>query len=115
MTTELLETKATIFRPGTAPEAVIFQLAAEPSYRNLDRVLRPILNGDLERVRVWHDGQYLDMFVDDLSVLKGLERNTAATQIYRANTLGHVRPAPAPESLPAVCGPAVLFHRRVWF
>jgi hypothetical protein len=71
-------------------------------------------HGDLERVRVFHDGAYTDMFVDDESIGKGLPVNEAATAIYRCNVLTHDKRAKA-EDLPKIYGPAVLFSREVWF
>lgn len=90
-------------------------LAAKPDYRALQAITAPALNGgSLERVLVFHEGEYTDMFVDDRGLSKGLPRNEAATAIYRNNMLTHRR-VKDPETLPAIYGPAVLFSRRVWF
>jgi hypothetical protein len=98
--------------------------AREETHRDLPEILEfkivrglvlPHLDGgDLERVRVFHDGAYTDMFVDDESIGKGLPVNEAATAIYRCNVLTHDKRAKA-EDLPKIYGPAVLFSREVWF
>lgn len=108
-------TTMTIMRPGAEPEERAIELAAEPGYRTLDAILRPLLDGhDLEHVTVLHSGQRADMFVDEMSAVKGLPRNEAATAIYRNNWLTQ-HPGEDPERLPAIYGPAILFNRRVWF
>lgn len=91
------------------------KLPERPGYVALQQLLQPILDGALpERVNVWHDGKYTDMFVDEIGMLKGLDRNEAATAIYRANVLEHEDSPPAPEDMPAIYGTAVLFARKVW-
>lgn len=111
----LTETRALILRPGYRPRGVLYELPAVPSFGQLQKVLKPVLCGDLERVRVWHEEKYLDMFVDDDSIAKMLPPNEAATAIYRANVLAHQKPTPDLKTLPFVRGPAVLFYRQVWF
>lgn len=109
-------TAFTIFRPGAEPQAGAALLPAQPGYVQLDAVLRPLLDGgDPERVNVFWDGRYTDMFVDVVGTLKGLPRNETATAIYRNNWLTHRDPNTPPEDLPAIYGPAVLFSRKVWF
>lgn len=63
-------------------------------------------------------GERHDMFVDGLSATASkpgypLPINKPATDIYRANWLAQ-HPGDDPEDLPAIHGPAVLFHRIVW-
>lgn len=53
-------------------------------------------DNEVEHVNVWHDGKYLDMFVDEQGVLKALPLNQKATAIYRANVLAH-EPDPGPD------------------
>ena len=69
---------------------------------------------DLEHVRVFWKGEYLDMFVDEEGIRKRLPVNILATIVYHNNMKVH-----APERLgddpPEIYGPAVLFMRRVWF
>ena len=108
-------TSYTALRPAAEPEIRETELAPEPGYIRLKAVVTPLLDGaDLERVSVLHDGERADMFVDEMSAVKGLPRNEAATAIYRNNWLTQ-HPGEDPESLPAIYGPAVLFSRRVWF
>lgn len=108
-------TVMTIMRPGKPGETQLVDLAPEPGYRALSAILRPLLDGaELEHVTVLHDGEPADMFVDECGSIKRLPRNEAATAIYRNNWLTQ-HPKAAPESLPAIYGPAVLFSRRVWF
>ena len=69
---------------------------------------------EIERVNIFWNGRYYDMFVDEHSVAKGLPVNPRATELYHNNMKVH-----APERLgpnpPSVYGPAVVFLRRVWF
>lgn len=71
-------------------------------------------DADPEHVRVWHNGRYHDMFVDEIGIEKGLPENAKATAIYRANALAHEVPKPHPDELPIVAGDVVLFHETVW-
>ena len=113
-----------IMRPDAPHETREVAFKGAPDYRQLDALLRPILDGaDLEHVTVLASFtgeppyERADMFVDEMSALKQLLRNEAATLIYRrASMMGRTgRPAPAdPEDIPAIYGPAVLFERRVW-
>ena len=90
-------------------------LAPEPTYFALRDIIKPLLNdADLEHVSVLFKGERADMFVDEIGLMKGLPRNDAATDIYRANTLAR-HPNTAPESLSYIAGTAILFMRRVWF
>ena len=74
---------------------------------------------DPEHVRVWHDGRYLDMFVDETGANDGLPVNPKATAIYHANVLHHdpngrdaleIKAGRAPK----IHGDAVLFLEPVW-
>jgi hypothetical protein len=107
------------YRVIKADGSEVFQghadLPAKPDYLQLKAVIDPLLGGlDFERVNVWFDDRYTDMFVDECGMLKGLPRNERATVIYRANALKH-QPDQNPEHLPCICGDVVLFARRVWF
>jgi hypothetical protein len=112
-------------RPGLPHETRSVEWPREPTLPELKAVIVPLLNGaDMERVAVLADPSFsvgtretwrgLDMFVDEIGALKGLPRNEAATVIYRRNWLLQ-HPETEPESLANICGPAVLFSRRVWF
>jgi hypothetical protein len=108
-------TTITIMRPGLPDQSRPVELADQPGYPSLVAIIRPLLDGcDLEHVTVLHGGKRTDMFVDEMSSVKGLPRNEPATAIYRNNWLTQ-HPEEAPEGLPAIYGPAVLFSRRVWF
>lgn len=110
-----VETKITIMRPGLPDETRHAAVASVPGLLELRAIVNPHLDGGrLERVAVLHEGKQMDMFVDEMGQGKGLRRNDAATAIYRNNWLTQ-HPGTDPESLPDVVGPAVLFHRRVWF
>lgn len=91
--------------------------AEGPGLDAIKAVVTPHLNGGrMEHVTVFHNGEYVDMFVDDDGKEKNLPRNEKATRIYRNNVLTH-EPGkyPDPEVLPYVYGPAVLFLEKVWF
>jgi hypothetical protein len=111
---KLIKTKWRVIRPGglDSPE-FSGELEREPSYDTLKVILEPFFPGaNFEHVSVWADygsgRQFsaLDMFVDDVGLLKRLPRNEEATTMYR-------RANQNPEDL--IYGPAVLFSRRVWF
>lgn len=132
-------TKIVIMRPGAPDETREVDLPENPSYRELDAVLRPLLDGgDLEHVVVYTgavpwlgDKAYRDMFVDDEgheAVFelgpdglprrsrrgKNLPRNDAATELYLRNVRIHEPEQPDDPDY-WIAGPAVLFiERRVW-
>jgi hypothetical protein len=120
-----IRTSFRIIRPGHEDEVRAVDLAKKPGYDALREIIAPFLDkGALEHVSVLADFnggtnyKPLDMFVDDRGVLKRLPRNEAATTIYRrANQMGRsISPKVAdPEILNFICGPAILFDRRVWF
>lgn len=112
-----MRTTITIMRPNAEPEIrSLFALPAQPSSVQLHEIVDPLIGTrDMERVNVFWEGAYTDMFVDGASFHKGLPRNEQATRIYRNNWLTHKDPKADPESLPAIYGPAVLFSRKVWF
>ncbi|MEY5098687.1 MAG: hypothetical protein RJA36_1406 [Pseudomonadota bacterium] len=112
---KLIKTDYTVIRVGAEPQGMTVQWPLEPDYDTIRRLVEPVLAAALlERVRVWHTKQYLDMFVDDQGQLKRLPINDIATMIYRANALQHQQPTPVAAALPRIYGPAVLFHRPVW-
>jgi len=113
--TTLVETAYTIMRPGAPDVDASQSLPLEPGWRDLKPVISRLLHGaSPEHVSVLHRGDKRDMFVDCSGKLKGLPRNDAATAIYRAATMAR-EPLRDPETLPAIYGTAVLFHRPVWF
>lgn len=118
-------TRFLVMRPGLPHESGAVEWPREPMLAQLRSTILPFLNGgDLEHVSVLADPTFvigtrgtwrpLDMFVDENFALKGLPLNDAATVIYRRNWLLQ-HPGDDPESLDQICGPAVLFSRRVWF
>lgn len=111
-----METTYTIILPDGQRTEHTIDLPKEPGYDRLAKIVYPVLGKgrDLERVNVFHDGKYTDMFVDDSGLLDELPRNEVATAIYRANVLKH-EPGASAEGLPHIAGPAVLFSRRVWY
>ena len=77
------------------------------------------VDNDPEHVRVWHQGRYLDMFVDETGALEGLPVNERATAIYHANVLEHDPDGPDAQEIrngdaPMIYGDAVLFLEPVW-
>lgn len=120
-----MKTRILIMRPGQKNEQQEVDLPEDPGYHKLREIIAPLLDkGELEHVSVLADfdggTQYkpLDMFVDDRGLLKHLPRNEAATTIYRRANLTGRSAAPKvddPEMLSSICGPAILFDRRVWF
>lgn len=107
-------TRMTIMLPGLEPEEREVELPQQPGYEALAKLLLPILGaGNFpEHVFVLYDGRRADMFVDDCGHLKGLNINLPATEIYHA--AGKARGS-AMVDAPAIVGPAVLFHRQIWF
>lgn len=86
----------------------------DPGYDAINKLVGPLVGEPIEHVWVLLEGERCSMFVNENGVAKGLPVNDAATVHYRRNTLSH-QPSIKPEQLPAIYGPAVLFHRRVWF
>lgn len=122
-------TKYTIFLPDNSVEPIerATDWPDKPDFHTIAAIIEPALlefgaKNDAERVNVWltpdfepgGDGFYTDMFVDEMGLIDGLPRNDRATKIYRANHLTFQKPA-FPETLPYIAGPAIVFHRRVWF
>lgn len=116
---DLIKTRIFIMRPGSTKHGEV-ELPREPGYDQLRAALAPYFDGRFEHVTVLADFDggtaytRADMFVDEDGQSKGLQRNDAATVIYRRNALLQ-KPKLNPESLPDIVGPAVLFDRRVWF
>ena len=107
-------TTLSVYRPDRDVERQQVDLPQEPSLDALKAVVRPLLDDALmEHVAVLYQDRPTDMFVDEIGAIKRLPRNEAATAIYRANWLKQ-HPRTDPESLDAIYGPAVLFHRIVW-
>lgn len=92
----------------------------EPDFAQISELVNPLIQTPgqseayFEHVRVWHMGAYTSMFVDDMSALKKLPVNEAATLIYHAN-MKRENPDADTNDWPKIHGPAVLFSRNVWF
>lgn len=98
----------------------------EPSFQQMARLVNPLLQIEgkpeafSEHVRVWHEGQYVSMFVDDSGSVKRLPVNQAATEIYWANMMENDPSSPKTleeckaAGWPAIHGTAILFNRNVW-
>ena len=97
------------------------ELEREPTFTKLADIVNPYLQAEgkpeafFEHIRVFHQGDYDSMFVDDMGALKKLPVNEAATLIYHANMLAHECPGADTSTWPKIHGVAVLFHRNVWF
>ncbi|MBS7703263.1 hypothetical protein [Chelatococcus asaccharovorans] len=110
-----MKTVFEILRADGTCETHETDLPAEPGFEALKALIEPHLEGGrMEHVSVLVQKCHCDMFVDEIGLLKDLPRNEAATEVYRANALAW-NPEVDPEALPYIAGPAVLFHRRVWF
>lgn len=110
----MIDTQFTILRADGSEEVRNTRMHDKPGYMVLQLLVKQYLTCEYaERVRVLHDGQAVDMFVDESGLDKGLPRNEKATTIYRNNVMTH-EPGTDPESLPWVVGDAVLFSRSVW-
>lgn len=113
-----------ILYPGMKPERGIAHLPPRDLkgyFDALRRVVEPVVGEPMEHVNVFtdfHGGTdfcYLDMFVNEMGRLNGLQRNEHATAIYRNNVQVHEVIAPPPEAMPWIAGPAILFEKKVWF
>lgn len=116
----LIATKLTVSRFGQPSQEIEVQLPLRPGYDEIKKLITPLIDGaDLEHVSVLADPnggdnyRPCDMFVDDMGRLKGLPVNPEATEHYRRFSVLHR--GENPESIPAIHGPAVLLHRRIWF
>lgn len=116
-------TRYRIMRPGELHVTGEVDWPEQPGYAAIKGLVEPILGGRLEHVTVLNDfdgsanERRGDMFVDEHSAIDlatRMPRNEAATAIYRRATL-HREPHTAPETLPAIYGPAILFSRRIWW
>lgn len=111
-----MQTTYTLYLSDGTTQQHTVELPDTPGFHDLSKIIRPLIGKgrDFERVNVFHEGRYTDMFVDDEGVIDGLPINHAATAIYRNNVLTHV-PGSVAEDQPAIHGPAVLFDQKVWF
>lgn len=115
----LRPTKAILMRPEQPNQTVAFDLPHAATLDELKDVILPWLGCEhMEHVSVLADFsggfrfQVADMFIDEMGHAKGLPRNENATAIYRRNAV--LNQGVAPEELPWIAGPALLFRRKVW-
>ncbi len=115
-----MKTTYVIFYPDGSSTEGSCDLEEQPGYDAINAVVRPLIrtlltkSDHMEHVTVLHEGERRDMFVDDEGQRKDLDRNEAATSIYRNNWMTHY-PKTDPETIPYIYGDAVLFGRRIWF
>ena len=106
----------TIIHADGTEEKVQLDMAPKPSLHDIQAVLVPYFDrAYTEHVNVLSEyGKYIDMFIDEDGMLKGLPRNEKATEIYRRNWLKQ-HPQTNPERLGFIVGTAVIFDRKVWY
>lgn len=110
---------ALIIEPEGTTERRELELAMGMPYPKLRAVLKPLIDGEIERVRVWArfeealQPQYCDMFVDEDGQQKDLKPNLIATAVYWSNVLMH-QGISSIETWPMVRGRAILLRERVW-
>lgn len=111
-----METKYDVLIPGQPAETRTADLPAEPTWDQIKAVIQPIIGEkqNAEHVTILLDGKRSDMFVDEDGHAFRLPHNPAATEHYRRNWLTQ-HPEQDPETLPFIVGPAIVFHRRIWF
>lgn len=115
----LMQTDYTVIEPdGTKTHGVV-EWPAKPGFRTIAAVVEPVLHkarpgADLERVLVFWDGKYADMFVDDCGQMLNLPVNPEATKVYHNNVRVHDPEHAYDARLVSIHGIAVLFNRRVW-
>jgi hypothetical protein len=121
-----METKIEVIGVDGIARLITLDMPRQPGFGEISAIVNPYLQvpgksaAYMERVTVWHNGEYLDMFVDDMGAIKRLPVNEAATLIYHANMIAHAEHfehclTPDTSDWPKIHGVAVLFHRRVWF
>lgn len=95
-------------------------LHGQPGFwHSLKENVEQVTGDPMEHVRVFADFnggvdyKYLDMFVNELGHMRGLDINVMATSLYQNNVKIH-HPNTVVAGLPLVVGPAVLFEERVW-
>lgn len=118
MRQQLIKTEYRVLHTDGTQSVGTVDWPEQPGYKLIEAVVTPLIGPKgtwIERVCVWHDGRYLDLFVDEDGHARGLPRNEQATRIYRANTIERLSPGVHPEALPWIVGAAVLFWRPVWF
>jgi hypothetical protein len=110
-------TAITVFRSSGEVAEMTIDMTERPTFAELRRIVTPLLHGaQMLHVRVLdpvNGDDSLDLFVDEIGVLKRLTFNKKATELYRAAWLRD-NPGDDPGGLPYIAGDAVLFRRKVW-
>lgn len=124
--TKLIKTEYKIILPenGTWEDCKVdsVEWPVEPGYDLISKLVDPLVEGHLEHVSVLatdfptKNTEPADMFVNDEGNMPGrhLPVNPLATFIYHTYTRKH-RGKREWADCPPICGPAVLFARRIWF
>jgi hypothetical protein len=115
-----MKTEYTIYRVGGETTYCEVDWPESPHYEVIRDLVEPLLGAGepLEHVSVLWRGKRADMFVSEYGHMRltwrdPLPINDHATVIYRANYMAR-NPGGDPESLSAIAGTAILFHRIVW-
>ena len=110
-----MKTEMHVYRPGADMETIFVDLPARPALDDLRKLTRPILECvHDEHVYVLYQGKPLDMFIDEMSALRRLPVNEAATEIYHAG-MRAADPGIDLTDAAVIFGTAILFTRQVWF
>jgi len=109
-----MKTTYLIIRANFTTEKVKIELSNNKQKRaeETNAICRPIVDGRLEIVRVFWEGGYTYMVVDEEGKLKGKPLNTVATAVYWNNTRVH-EPKRYGELVDYIAGDAVLFKKGV--
>jgi hypothetical protein len=113
-------TRYRIMRPDGTNELREVDWPSHPNYERIRDLVAPLIdNGSIECVHCLADFeggtnyQRSDMIVDENFLERRLPRNEAATKIYRRAAMLRM-PGREAETLPPICGTALLFDRIIW-
>ena len=107
-----------------ALETIAIELVPPITIENLRHLLRPLVDGEPEHVRVYcafepgGEEAYRDMFVNETGAVDDLPVNSLATGMYYRNVRVHdpagLGSAASLVAAPRIYGVAVLFEKLVW-
>lgn len=104
-------TYTVILPRGPEPRQTV-QMSTYPSLAEIKSITGPAGIGYLEHYQVLHEDKLCDLVIDEEGKLKGFEPNEWATSVW---TIGsRERRATVKILGERLCGPAVLFHDRVF-
>ena len=109
--TGLRGVRYTVILPKGPQPRQVTSMPQYPSLKDIQAITRPLGIHWLEHYHVNHEGQLCDLVIDEEGKLKGFEPNEWATSVW-ANGVPPRKTAVAMGEL--LCGPAVLFHDRVF-